>query len=165
MGIVGLWPAHLLLYALAFPLAEIDQAEHRLPDRLVLPAWFASALWLGVLAMTTGAHAQLTTAFGVSAMVVLGAWLLGELPGQPLGFGDVKLAGLLALHGGWYGEVIGLASVLTGCVIGGVLAAWWVMRRKGSWSEPLPLGPSLLLGWWAVLTVHEVFTRLGPAAI
>lgn len=165
IGHLGLWPVHLLLYVLSFPLSAIDQAEHRLPDRLVLPAWLASALWAGGVAITTETETELVRAFGLSAMVVLGAWLISELPGEPLGFGDVKLAGLLALHGGWYGEAVGIASVLAGCVIGGIAAMCGLLRRAGTWSEPIPLGPALLVGWWGVLTLHTVFTHAGAFTI
>lgn len=158
LGAVGVWPAHLGLLVLAFPLAAIDQAEHRLPDALVLPAWLGSAAWFGAVGVGTGQSEALSRAFGVAAAMVLGMWLISELPGEPLGFGDVKLSGLLALHGGWYSEQVGVFSVALGIVVGGAHAVWWVTRGHHRASEAIALGPHLLLGWWGALTLHAMVT-------
>jgi leader peptidase (prepilin peptidase)/N-methyltransferase len=63
-----------------------------------------------------------------------------------MGFGDVKLAGVLGLYLGWLGwsEVIagGFLGFLLGGVVGGALMAMHRAGRKSS----LPFGPFMLLG-------------------
>jgi leader peptidase (prepilin peptidase)/N-methyltransferase len=63
-----------------------------------------------------------------------------------MGFGDVKLAGVLGLVLGWlgWGELVvgGFLGFLLGAVLGGVLM---VARRAGRKTK-IPFGPFMLLG-------------------
>jgi leader peptidase (prepilin peptidase)/N-methyltransferase len=62
-----------------------------------------------------------------------------------MGFGDVRLAGLIGLALGWlgWGELlVGVyAGFLLGALVGGVLAAAKVLDRKS-----YPFGPFMLVG-------------------
>ncbi|MFU8872284.1 prepilin peptidase [Micromonospora sp. SL4-19] len=133
--------------AWAVPLALVDAAVHRLPDRLTYPA--AAGVWalLGMAALAGAGPAPWLRA--TAAGLVLGAGfaattlLLGR---RGFGLGDAKLAlGAGALLG-WYGWpvlVFGLALAVTlSAVVGlGLLAA-----RRVRWSSHLPFGPFLILG-------------------
>jgi hypothetical protein len=75
------------------------------------------------------------------AVTVLVLWLMAEFPGQPLGFGDVKLGGLIAFT--WGGTALHLA--IAGVAIGvyfwrGVGGGTWLMGKL-SWRDEVAFGP------------------------
>ena len=133
--------AHVALAVVAIPLTLVDLREHRLPDRLTLPLWGGSAV--------TALLADPDIAFqGMVASAVVVAFFLmaAESPGQPLGYGDVKLGGGLAMQVGWYGIEWALWGVALSIVSGGIWALGALIRRKLSLRDDLPFGPWLLMG-------------------
>ncbi|MHA6794907.1 prepilin peptidase [Pseudonocardia bannensis] len=139
-------PAFLVLGAVGVVLATVDLATKRLPDALVLPSYVAGLVLLGLAAAIEGDSAPLLRA--VLGMVALfGLYLLLALINPAgLGFGDVKLAGVLGLHLAWLSWNALLAGALAGfllvALVGLVLLA---VRRVGRSSE-LPFGPFMLVG-------------------
>jgi leader peptidase (prepilin peptidase)/N-methyltransferase len=130
--------------AVGVPLTAIDLGAHRLPDALVLPAVTAAVL----VALVGGAPA----AVAGGAMLVTAYALLAVLPRSGLGFGDVKLAGLLgtalALLGSaptpnWGALAWGTALAFTS---GGVVAAVLLATGRARRDTPLPFGPHMLAG-------------------
>jgi leader peptidase (prepilin peptidase)/N-methyltransferase len=151
LHLVGPWPAHLVFVAACIPLALIDQATHRLPDVIVLPLWGVSGgyfLFLGAVAGYANAWLMATVSMAVT---VLALWLLAEFPGQPLGFGDVKLGGLIALHLGWHSPQLAVIGLAGAFVLGGVWVAGAGLVGKLSWSEEVAFGPWLIIGWFMAL--------------
>ena len=69
---------------------------------------------------------------------------LADLPAR-LGFGDVRLAGVLGIALGWVGWgalIVGVyAGFLLGGILGGLLSVLRIVERKG-----FPFGPFMLLG-------------------
>ena len=127
----------LLLPALVIStmLAWVDLRTLRLPDPLialltltvVVPSLLSPAAWRGLLA----------------SAIVLAAGLL--CAGLSLGFGDVKLAAVLAFPLG----VAGWPAVLTGIlvapllIVGPTAVVYLVSGRR---RDPLPFGPALVAG-------------------
>jgi leader peptidase (prepilin peptidase) / N-methyltransferase len=136
----------LVVLVVGVPLAAIDLGAHRLPDALVLPA----AALVAVLAVGTGTP---RAPLGGAALAT-GYAVLAVLPRSGLGFGDVKLAGLLgtalALLG-WAPLVRGTAFAF---VLGGAAAVVLLATRRATRETHLPFGPAMLAGAWmaAVLT-------------
>jgi leader peptidase (prepilin peptidase) / N-methyltransferase len=130
----------------AVVLAQVDLAVHRLPDRVVFPsiavvaaAWLADAVVLG----TWDALLRAMLAGVVAFAAAVGAALLS--PGG-MGFGDVKLLGLLGVLLGWFGwAVLGLGVVL-GFLAGALGTVVLLVLRRAGWRSEVALGPSLLLG-------------------
>lgn len=148
LALVGPWPVHLVFVVGCFPLALIDQTTHRLPDTIVLPLWAISGgyfLWLATVGNDT--EAWLTATWSM-AVAVVALWLMAELPGQPLGFGDVKLGGLIALHLGWHSPELALAGLASAFIFGGVWVAGAKLMRKLSWRDEVAFGPWLIAGWF-----------------
>ncbi|WP_449063128.1 prepilin peptidase [Planomonospora algeriensis] len=139
-------PAYLYLTAVAVALTMIDIDVQRLPDAIVKPSYAVGALLL-LPAVLTGAG--WTPALrGLAAMAALYAFyfaLAWIYPGG-MGFGDVKLAGLLGLYLGWLGwsaVIVGtFAAFLLGGLAGGVLLATGKAGRKTA----VPFGPAMLAG-------------------
>jgi leader peptidase (prepilin peptidase)/N-methyltransferase len=121
--------------------AVVDLVEHRIPNRLVLPAAAACA------ALTLAEPVALA---GLASGLALVALLLGLSLARPaaLGMGDVKLALLIAvgLDGNAPGAlVLGLAFA----ALAGVLLL--VARGREGWRRALPLAPFLTVGALAAL--------------
>ncbi len=139
-------PAYLYLAAIAVALTAIDLDVHRLPDAIVLPSYLVGAVLLtGASALEGDWPALLRGAIGMVALYGLYFALAVVKPGG-MGFGDVKLAGVLGLHLGWVGwaelAVGGFAAFVLGGVVGGVLVA---VRRAGRGTH-LPFGPFMFAG-------------------
>jgi leader peptidase (prepilin peptidase)/N-methyltransferase len=71
--------------------------------------------------------------------------------GGGLGYGDVKLAGLLGLLLGWLGWGSVILSVVAAFVIGGVIALILLLSGRASRSTHIAFGPSMILGAWVAL--------------
>lgn len=155
------FPAFAVVGLLGVVLAPVDVAHHRLPDRLVLPAYPLCVALLGVAAAVDGEVGPWLRALAAGAVVFAGGFVLALLSPSGLGFGDVKLAGLLALVLGYLSWAAALLAVLLGFALGGVAALGLLLLRRVRLSTALPLGPALLLGAWAVVTLAPLIATDG----
>jgi leader peptidase (prepilin peptidase)/N-methyltransferase len=139
-------PAYLYLAAVAVALAMIDLATRRLPNAIVLPSYLVAVALLLPAAAARGDWSA--AGRGLLAMAALGGLYLALWAVYPagMGYGDVKLAGLLGLYLGWLGWssvwVGAFAGFLLGGLAGGVLLAAGQATRKTA----LPFGPAMLAG-------------------
>jgi leader peptidase (prepilin peptidase)/N-methyltransferase len=145
-GVAADLPAFLYLGASAVALALIDLEHRRLPDSIVLPAYPVLVVLLSVAALATGEwDALLRAAIGGAALFAFYFAIAFAYP-SGMGFGDVKLAGVLGLALGWAGWgalVVGAFSAfLVGAVVGVAVAA---VRRTGR-KTAIPFGPFMILG-------------------
>ena len=127
-------------------LAQVDLAVHRLPDRVTVPAYaaVATALLVDAVALDTWAALLRAALAGAAAFgLAAGAAVLSP---RGLGFGDVKLLGLLGLVLGWVGWGALLAGVFLGLVTGAAASVTRVAAGRAGWRTALPFGPPLLVG-------------------
>jgi leader peptidase (prepilin peptidase)/N-methyltransferase len=151
--------------ALAVPLAFIDLAVHRLPDRLTLPGAVWVLAWLGVAAVaspgaTTGAVAagaatgdpDWVRAAAAAVVCGLGFATVTLVSGaRGFGLGDAKLAlGVGALLG-WLGWTAVVAGLLLAFLGSGLVAAGLLVTRRAGRRDTLPFGPFLVAGTLAAL--------------
>lgn len=139
-------PAFLWLGAIGVVLAVVDVEHHRLPDRLVLPSYVVTDLALLVAATVTDDFTPwLRSLAGMAAVfgVLFGLAIIS--PGG-LGFGDVKLGGLLGLHLGWLGWDYVVLGIVLGFVVGAVASLALIAVRRASLRTHLAFGPALLAG-------------------
>ncbi|HWG99271.1 MAG TPA: prepilin peptidase, partial [Pilimelia sp.] len=103
LGLDWALPAYLYLAAVAVALAMIDLDVQRLPNAIVLPSYPIAAVLL-LLAAAAGGDWPAALRGGL-AMAALWAFYLALFLIYPggMGYGDVKLAGLLGLYLGWLG--------------------------------------------------------------
>jgi leader peptidase (prepilin peptidase)/N-methyltransferase len=121
--------------------AAVDLAEHRVPNRLVLPAA------AGCAALTVASGARFAGLVWALALVAL---LLAVSLARPaaLGMGDVKLALLIAV--GLDGRApAALTLGLLLAALGGIVLL--VLRGRSAWRRSLPLAPFLAGGVLAAL--------------
>jgi leader peptidase (prepilin peptidase)/N-methyltransferase len=147
--LAGLRPATVALAWAAgagVVLGAVDLASHRLPDRVTYPAAVVCAAALLVDAALLGSWGALLRAVAAAVAAFALAAGAAALPGQGLGFGDVKLLGLLGLVLGWMGWGVLLAGVFLGLLTGALLSLALVATRRAGWRTALPFGPPLLIG-------------------
>jgi len=144
--------AFVYLSAVAVPLAVVDAATRRLPDALTLPSYPIAAALLGTAAPFTadgGArYLQAVATMGVLWLLYAAQWF--ALPGG-LGFGDVKLMGVLGLYLGWFGPAATVLGLLAIHLVGAVVAAVLLLARRARRGSQIPFGPSMVAGALAVI--------------
>jgi leader peptidase (prepilin peptidase)/N-methyltransferase len=150
-------PAYLYLVAVGVALAFIDLDTRRLPNALTLPSYDVGLVLLAVPAVLDSRPDDLVRAVLGAAALFGFYFLLALIYPAGMGFGDVKLAGVLGLYLGFLGWdaviVGGFAGFLIGAVVGvGLMVAGRARRRTA-----VPFGPSMLAGtlvgvlWGSVL--------------
>ena len=136
-------------------LAVIDARTKRLPNRIVFPLYGLGAVGL-TLASALGHDWSRLLAAAVSAALVYGLFWLFWFFG-PMGFGDVKLVGVLGLFLGW----AGLPAVFIGLILGMFAATFTALGlmilRRATLKTEIAYGPYLIGGSWAALAVQAAF--------
>lgn len=144
-------PALLTFTALGIALGAIDLDTRRLPNALVLPAYpVLAALLVAAAAVRDDWWAVVRV--GLGAVALFGFFFaLAVISPRGMGFGDVKLAGVIGLVLGylsWSALVIGaFAGFFLGAVVGVAVIAVGAGTRKTA----LPFGPFMVLGALAAL--------------
>jgi len=139
-------PAFLYLTAIGVALWMIDLDVKRLPNAIVLPSYVVSGGLLAIAAAATGEWDDLLRAAIAMAALYGFYFLLAFIYPAGMGFGDVKLAGVLGLYLGWLGWAEVIAGGFLGFLFGGVVgAALMAVRRAGRKSQ-IPFGPFMLAG-------------------
>ncbi|MDR3068191.1 MAG: prepilin peptidase [Cellulomonas sp.] len=143
------WPllAYLYLAAVGIALALIDLDCQRLPDALVLPSYPVVALLLVLASLDPGGTADwgalVRGAIGGAALFVFYflLWFFGGM-----GFGDVKLAGVLGLATAWLGWGAFAVGAFAAFLVGGLVSAGLVVARRAGRKSKVPFGPSMIVG-------------------
>jgi prepilin signal peptidase PulO-like enzyme (type II secretory pathway) len=138
--------AFLYLAAVGSLLAFVDVAVKRLPDPYTLPSYLIGPALLGVAVLAEGRPARLGHALvGLAVLWALYAVQHLFAPGA-IGWGDVKLSGVLGLYLGWLGLAAWWFGTLAGFVLGGLYAVVLLVTRRGSRKSEIPFGPFMLAG-------------------
>jgi leader peptidase (prepilin peptidase)/N-methyltransferase len=145
----GLRPATVALAwaaGAAVVLGAVDLASHRLPDRVTYPAYAVCGAALLVDAAVLGSWGALARAVAAAAVTFVLAAGAAAVSPAGLGFGDVKLLGLLGLLLGWAGWGVLLAGIFLGLLTGAAVSLALLATRRAGWRTALPFGPPLLAG-------------------
>jgi leader peptidase (prepilin peptidase) / N-methyltransferase len=166
-GLTAELPAYLYLAAIGIALVVIDFDMRRLPDSILLPSYIITV----VLLMPAGAasadwQAGVRALAGMTALLALYFALALAYP-NGLGFGDVKLAGLVGLYLGWLSWnalfVTAIGSLLIAC-IGGFAA---LVTKHATRSVAVPIGPCLVsaavLALFVTAPISNWYASLLPA--
>lgn len=151
--------AFLYLAAISISLAAIDLDVHRLPDRIVLPAYVVLAVLLGASSLIAGDPAALSrAAIGALALAAFYVALAFVKPGA-MGLGDVKLAGVLGLALAWLGWPALVVGAFAAFLTGGLFGVALLITRRAGRGSGIPFGPWMLLGAWIGIVVGEPIAR------
>lgn len=148
--------ATLYLVWLAVVLSIIDINTHTLPNRYVLPAYPIAGTLLLAAALAAGMPHYMAMALGGAAAMGGLYWLLWALYPAGMGFGDVKLAGVLGLFLGFLGWQHVLLGAAAGFVVGGLWGVVLIVSRRGTAKTAIPFGPAMLAGTLGVMLLVPV---------
>lgn len=137
---------YLYLAAIAVALALIDLEVHRLPNAIVLPSYPVLVVLFTLSAWVEGDwDALLRAALGGVVLWVLYFLMLVVHPGG-MGYGDVKLAGILGGALAWLGWGSLVVGAFAAFVLGGVFSVGLLLTRRATRKSGIPFGPWMLLG-------------------
>jgi leader peptidase (prepilin peptidase)/N-methyltransferase len=150
-------PAYLYLAAVAVALALIDLDVHRLPNAIVLPSYPVVAVLLLLPAVVDGRWDDYLRA-ALGGLVLFGIYFLLAFIYPPgMGFGDVKLAGVLGGYLGWLGWGVLAVGGFLGFLLGGVLGVALMAVSKAGRKSRIPFGPFMLAGALIAVAVgHDI---------
>ncbi len=122
--------------------AAVDLHEHRIPNPILVPMIAAMSTIMLAAAIATGSWAPL----GRAALAGAGAFTLFYLIAMftGLGYGDVKLIGVLSAAAGHQSVQALAATLMLGPLLAGLAGLVWLAVRRRD--DPLPMGPSLVAG-------------------
>lgn len=142
-----LWPAYLYVAAIGVALALIDLDVHRLPDAIVVPSYGVLA---ALLLIGWDPHALLRALGGAAALFAF-YYLIAVIAKGAMGFGDVKLAGVLGgamAYISWGTLLTGaFLAFIAGSLVGVILMAIGKAGRKTA----IPFGPFMIIGALAAI--------------
>jgi leader peptidase (prepilin peptidase)/N-methyltransferase len=140
--------AFLWLAGASVALAVIDLEHHRLPNAIVLPSYAVGGALLAASSILVGDwEAIVRAAIGLASLFAF--YLIAALsyPGG-MGFGDVKLAGVLGLYLAWLGWGEFAVGAFAAFLLGGVFAVVLLVTRRVHRTVGIPFGPWMLAGTW-----------------
>ncbi|MBD8139554.1 prepilin peptidase [Frigoribacterium sp. CFBP 13605] len=140
--------AFLWLAGVSVALAVIDLEHHRLPDAIVLPSYTVGGVLLAASSILVGDWPALVrAAIGLASLFAF--YLIAALsyPGG-MGFGDVKLAGVLGLYLAWLGWGEFAVGAFAAFLLGGLYAVVLLVTRRVERTGGIPFGPWMLAGAW-----------------
>jgi len=140
--------AFLYLAAISISLALIDLDTHKLPNSIVLPSYLVGAVLLGAASVITHNWVQLVTMLVGAGALFAVYFAIAMVSPRGMGFGDVKLAGLLGL----YLAHLGIGQLIVGAfsafLLGGLFAIVLLISRRVGRKSGIPFGPWMLAGAW-----------------
>ena len=148
-------PAYLYLAAVGLALALIDLDCKRLPDALTLPSYPVAAVLLAAAALFGSDSGSLVRALiGGAAMFAVYFALCFAYPAG-MGFGDVKLSGVLGLYTAWLGWGAWAVGLFLGFFLGGLFGIALILAKRGGRKTAVPFGPFMLAGVLVAVLVGQ----------
>ncbi len=145
VGWDGAWPALVLLGAVGGLLGYVDAATRYLPTAIIGPSYVLVVALLVVGALTAGTADRMLSA--VYGWLVFGGFylLMWLVYPRGIGYGDVRLAGLLGLPLGYLGLAETITALYAGLVLGAVGGGLLILARRTK-DRRYPFGPFMLVG-------------------
>lgn len=141
------WLAWWYFAAISIALAAIDIDVRKLPSAIILPSYVVGGalIALAVGLGTSGLGDGIRAAIGAAGLWALYALLATIKPGA-MGWGDVRLAGVLGGYLGW----LGVGALVVGAFAGFLLGALWsvglMLLRGATRKSSVPFGPWMIIG-------------------
>lgn len=139
-------PAYLVFAGVAVALAFIDLDTHKLPNVIVLPTYPVLLVLLVVASALEGDWWALIRAVIAGATLWLFYFVLAVAWPGGMGFGDVKLAGVVGMLLGWLGWGAVVVGGFGAFVLGGIASAVLLAMGRVGRKDGVPFGPWLVLG-------------------
>ncbi|WP_405059864.1 A24 family peptidase [Kribbella sp. NBC_01505] len=152
--------AWLLLAVAGAVLGYIDARTRFLPSVIIWPTYGVVALALVIAALASGEWGSLRRA-AIAGVIGFGVfWVLWYVFPVGVGFGDVRLSGLLGIALGWLGWGEFASGLYGGFLFGAVVGIVLIVARVKTRKDMVPFGPYMLLGALAGVFVGDSLARL-----
>lgn len=137
-------------------LGAVDIRHHRLPDALTVPGLVVTLAVLAAIDWaapdTGGLIRAVVSAAVVSALFAIPA----ALSPSAMGWGDVKLVASLGAVTGYLSWEATALGICAGFLLAAAVALAGLVLGRWTTRSPVPFGPFLLAGTWAVLLLTPV---------
>ena len=158
----ALLAAYLAFAAVAVALTLIDLDVRRLPNAIVLPAYPVFAV---LLALDADGQDLLRAGIGAAVLFALFFLLAMAAPGA-MGFGDVKLAGVVGGMTAYLSWGTALTGAFGAFVLGALAGVLLMVGRRAGRRTAVPFGPFMLVAAWGSILgasgLGELYlTRIG----
>lgn len=150
-GLSWILPALLYLAAISIALTMIDLELRRLPNAIVLPSYPVAAALLTLAAVAEGDPGRLVPAVVSGLALFAFYFLLMVINSRGMGFGDVKLAGVLGLYLGWFGWQQAVVGAFLAFLVGGLVGIVLMLLGRAGRKTQIPFGPYMIIGTWLAL--------------
>ncbi|MGM9474021.1 prepilin peptidase [Pseudarthrobacter sp. YS3] len=147
---------------MAARLTVIDVRHHLLPNRIVFPSYAVAGVLLVTAAIVLAVAGPAPGCAPEGGAEILGVPALRILAGGAvlwvfyfvlrlvyppgMGFGDVKLAGVLGMYLGYLGWGHIFAGTFAAFLLGGLWSIALLAARRGTLKSSIPFGPFMLAG-------------------
>jgi leader peptidase (prepilin peptidase)/N-methyltransferase len=149
----SLWPlpAFLYLAAASIALGAIDLDTYRLPFWIVVPSWWVAGVLLGGAALLLG-HPWAVGRMLLGGLALWGFYrLLHLVYPAGMGYGDVRLAGLIGMYLAWVDWGALVVGAFAGVLLGGLGGIALLIAQRSGLKTQIPYGPYMLVGTWVGL--------------
>ena len=150
-GLAWTLPAYLYLAAIGVALSAIDLDVRRLPDKIVLPSYVVTLVLLLLPTVIEGRWSDLLRAVLTGAGLFAFYFLLAFIYPAGMGFGDVKLAGVLGLYLGWSAWGLAIIATFAAFLLGSVVGVAVMVRTREGRKTKVPVGPFMIIGTFLAL--------------
>ncbi|MDX6283419.1 MAG: leader peptidase (prepilin peptidase) / N-methyltransferase [Kribbellaceae bacterium] len=152
--------AWLMLAVVGAVLGYIDARTKYLPSAIIWPSYVLVGLALTIGALLTAEWASLLRA-AIAGAIAYGLFeLLFRLVRRGVGYGDVRLSGLLGMALGWLGWGELMAGLYAGFFVGAVNGIVLMVAKGYSRKAMLPFGPFMLVGALIGVLAGQPLVRL-----
>jgi leader peptidase (prepilin peptidase)/N-methyltransferase len=151
VGLSWILPALLYLAAISIALTMIDLELKRLPNAITLPSYPIVAALLTLAALADGEAGLLWRSAMCGVALYALYFLLMIINPRGMGFGDVKLAGILGLYLGWFGWQHAIVGAFLGFLVGGLVGIGLMFAGRAGRKTQIPFGPFMIIGTWLAL--------------
>lgn len=144
-------PAYLYLAAIGVALSAIDLDTKRLPNAIVLPSYVVALVLFLLPAVLDGAWDDYLRAVLAGLALFAFYFLLAFIYPAGMGFGDVKLSGVLGIYLGWVSWALVALGTFAAFLLGAVVGIAVIVGGKGGRKTKVPFGPFMIIGTFLAL--------------
>jgi leader peptidase (prepilin peptidase)/N-methyltransferase len=153
-------PAFLVLVAGLLALAFTDLEHLLLPVRIVYPVLGLVSAFLVLAAAVTGEWSRLGVAAASGLVAFAAFYALNFINPKWMGFGDVRLSGVIGLSLGWLGASIAVLGFFAAFLFGAVVGVGLILTKHIERSGHIPFGVFLALGAFLAIFAGQPVVHL-----
>jgi len=131
--------------------SAVDLEHYRIPNRILYPTLFSTAALLVVASAVDDRWGSLARAAIAGAIAFAGFFVVHLIVPHGMGFGDVRLAGLIGMGTGWLGLGHAFVAFMAAFLLGAAIGIVVMKVTGGGRKTKVPFGPFLAAG--AVIAV------------